>query len=69
MSEGGHGSLTEEMCKTLLLEASPSVDYDVTPDEIAPASFEGGLAILSSYPDYPLYHRLSDALAYWMITG
>ena len=69
MSEGGHGSLTEEVCKTLLLEAPPSVDYDVTPDEIEPASFEGGLAILSSYPDYPLYHCLSDALAYWMITG
>lgn len=69
MSEGDHGSLTEEVCRTLLLEAPSSVDYDVTPDEIQPARFEGGLAILGGYPDYPLYHRLSDALAYWMITG
>ena len=69
VSEGGHGSLTEEVCKTLLLEAPPSVEYEVIPDEIEPASFEGGLAILSGYPEYPLYHRLSDAIAYWMVSG
>lgn len=69
VGEGGHGSLTEEVCKTLLLEAPPSADYDITPDEIEPACFEGGLAILSGYPDCPLYHRLSDAMAYWIITG
>ena len=69
MSEGGHGSLTEEVCKGLLLEPPPSIIYDVPLDEIQPPNFDGGLAILSGYPEYPLYHRLSDALAYWMITG
>lgn len=69
VAEGGHESLTEDVCRTLLLEAPPSVDYDIPHDEIEPASFEGGLAILSGYPDYPLYHRLSDAMAYWMIAG
>ena len=69
IGEGGHGSLTEDVCKTLLQEAPPSADYDIEPDEIEPASFEGGLAILSGYPDFPLYHRLSDAVAYWIIAG
>ena len=68
MSKGGHGSLTKEVCKTLLLEVPTSIKNEVD-DEIEPASYKGGLAILCGYPDYPLYHRLSDALAYWMITG
>ena len=28
-----------------------------------------GLVVLMGYPDYPLYERLADSLAYWMVTG
>ena len=68
-SEGGCGTLSEEVCKRLLLEAPPPITDDVPQDEIPPPHFDGGLAILCGYPEYPLYHRLSDALAYWMVTG
>ena len=71
MREGGCGSLTAEVCNRLLAEAPPPPPGANNPpdDEIQPPVFEGGLAILSGYPAYPLYHRLSDSLAYWMITG
>ena len=52
-----------------MLEAPPSIIDEAPPDEIPPPQFDGGLAILSGYPEYPLYHRLSDTLSYWMITG
>ena len=69
VGEGGHSTLTEEVCRNLLLVAPPPVIEDSPPDDLPPPDLSGGLAIVSGYPEYPLYHRLSDALAYWMITG
>ena len=49
--------------------APPPVVADVPSDDIPPPGYSDGLAIVSGYPEYPLYHRLADAMAYWMITG
>lgn len=70
VADGGHDTLTVEVCKSLLSGApSPVASNGASPDEVSPPTFEGGLAILSGYPEYPLYHRVSDSLTYWMATG
>ena len=61
--------MTKEVCEKLLLVAPPPVIADAPSDDILPPGYSDGLAIVSGYPEYPLYHRLSDAMAYWMITG
>lgn len=69
-AEGGHLSLTPEVCSQLLqLLESPSSRVVSVDAEIPAPQFECGLCVLGGYPQYPLYERLSLALAYWIVTG
>ena len=76
IEQGDHPMLTPEVCRGLL--QGPPLDGvgvdipPVEPQEQPPhgaAASSDGLALLAGYPSYPLYHRLSDSLAYWMVSG
>ncbi len=73
VKEASHPTLTLEVCQGLLKDAPPPL----TEAEPHPLSVEGGgagledggLPVLAGYPDHPLCNRLSDSIAYWMVTG
>ena len=80
IEQGSHPSLTPTVCETLLQDV-PSTGVKPV-QEKGEGKKEGGeredkavrdpstgLVVLMGYPDYPLYERLAESLAYWMITG
>ncbi len=78
-AEGGHLSLTPEVCQELLQAPAPGPVMEELLQAQAPGPvveellqvpvFEGGLCVLGGYPQQPFYRRLSLALAYWIVTG
>ncbi|XP_064406536.1 uncharacterized protein LOC135351468 [Halichondria panicea] len=75
-AEGGHLSLTPEVCQELLQAQAPGPVVEELFQAQAPGPvvepppvFEGGLCVLGGYPQRPFYRRLSLSLAYWMVTG
>ena len=75
LEQGSHPSLTPKVCETLLQDV-PSTGVKTVQEEgggeqedKAGCDPSTGLVVLMGYPDYPLYKRLADSLAYWMVTG
>lgn len=60
--------INSETCRTLM-EEPPTLDYDVTYLPPNNEDYSPGLQLITGYPSYPLYNRLSNIIAYWMITG
>ena len=70
IQQGSHPTLTPEVCKGLLQEAPESSEHRLDARErVDGTAISGGLEVLTGYPDNPLYHRLANSLAYWMVTG
>ena len=85
IEQGSHPSLTPTVCETLLQDVPSTGVKPVQEEEggeeegrkkgggeredKAVCGPSTGLVVLMGYPDYPLYERLADSLAYWMITG
>jgi len=75
LEQGDHPTLTSKVCTTLLQEV-PSTEVQLAEEKGVREQEDGvtqvpngGLALLIGYPSYPLCNRLSDSLAYWMVTG
>ena len=59
--------INSETCRTLM-EGPPTLDYDVTFPPPNKGGHSPGLQLIIGYPSYPLHDRLSNVIAYWMIT-
>ena len=64
-------SLTKELCRGLLAEsvATPLSSNSLLLSSNTETETTGTNHVLLGYPDYPLYKRLSDTTANWMVTG
>ena len=85
IEQGSHPSLTPTVCETLLQDVPSTGVKPVQEEgggeeeggkkgggereDKAVCDPSTGLVVLMGYPDYPLYKRLADSLAYWMVTG
>lgn len=67
MEDREDSGLTPEVCEQLLVVSTSD------PEAIKPSPCDaldmGGLLFVTGYPDSPLYERLADCMAYWLITG
>lgn len=60
--------LSAELCKGLIEEPTAVSLSSVPPNSIS-ENDPVTSGTLVGYPDYPLYKRLSDSIANWMVTG